>query len=59
MPEYRAYVVGRDGNYLRSHALVAADDESAIEHARKFIDVDDVELWSGTRFVARRDHEAK
>jgi hypothetical protein len=59
MPEYRAYVVGRDGHYLRSQAFVAADDESAIEHARKFIDVDDVELWSGTRFVARLDHKAK
>ncbi len=59
MPEYRAYIVGRDGHYLRSQAFVATDDESAIEHAGKFIDVDDVESWSGTRFVARRDHEAK
>jgi hypothetical protein len=51
--------LGGDGHYLRSQAFVAADDESAIEHARKFIDVDDVELWSGTRFVARLDHKAK
>jgi hypothetical protein len=39
MAEYRAYVVGRDGHYLRSHAFVAADEELAIEHAKKFIDV--------------------
>ena len=46
-------------DYLQSHAFVAADDESAIEHARKFIDVDVVELWSGIRVVARLDHKAK
>jgi len=58
MAEYRAYVVGRDGHHLRSHAFVAADEESAIEHAKKFIDVHNVELWSGTRFIARLDHKA-
>ena len=55
----RAYVVGRDGHYLRSHAFVAADEELAIEHAKKFIDVHNVELWSGTRFIARLDQKAK
>jgi hypothetical protein len=30
-----------------------------IERARKFIDVNDVELWSGTRFVARPDHKVE
>jgi hypothetical protein len=59
MAEYRGYVVGRDGHDLRSRALVAADEESAIEGARKFIDVDDVELWSGTRFVARPDRKVE
>jgi hypothetical protein len=59
MAEYRAYVVGRDGHYLRSHAFVAADEELAIEHAKKFIDVHNVELWSGTRFIARLDHKAR
>jgi hypothetical protein len=33
MAEYRGDVVGRDGHYLRSRALVAADEESAIEGA--------------------------
>jgi hypothetical protein len=37
---------------------VAADEES-IEHAKKFIDVHNVELWSGTRFIARLDNKAK
>jgi hypothetical protein len=39
MAEYRAYVVGRDGHYLRSNAFVAADGESAIARAKQFIDV--------------------
>jgi hypothetical protein len=59
MAEYCAYVVGRDGHYLRSHAFVAADEESAIEQAKKFIDVDDVELWNGIRFIAKLDHKAR
>ena len=59
MAEYRAYVVERDGHSPRSHAFEAADEESAIEHAKKFIDVDDVELWSGIRFIARLDHKAR
>ena len=59
MAEYRAYVVGRDGHYLRSHAFVAADEELAIAQAKKFINVHNVELWSGTRFIARLNHKAK
>jgi len=59
MAEFRAYVVERDGHCLRSHAFVSADEESAIEHAKKFIDVDDVELWCGIRFIARLDHKAR
>jgi hypothetical protein len=59
MAEYRAYVVGRDGYCLRSDAFVAADDESAVQRAEQFVDAHDVELWSGTRFVARLAHRAK
>jgi len=51
--EYRVYVVGTDGHFLRSDEFVAADDDAAFEHARQFVDGHDVELWSGARFVAK------
>jgi hypothetical protein len=51
--EYRAYVVGHDGHFLRFEALICADDAEAIEKAKRLVDVHDVELWSGERFVIR------
>jgi hypothetical protein len=49
--EYRAYVIGPDGHFLRSHGFTAATDDAAIEHARQFVDGHDLELWSGARLV--------
>jgi hypothetical protein len=51
--EYRAYVVGHDGHFIRRESLVCADDAEAIEKAKRLVDVHDVELWSGERFVIR------
>jgi hypothetical protein len=51
--EYRAYVVGDDGHFLRFEALICADDAEAIAKAKRLVDDHDVELWSGERFVAR------
>jgi predicted dinucleotide-binding enzyme len=59
MTEYRASAVGRDGHCLRSQAFVAADDESAIQGAEQLIEAQGVELWSGTRFIARLARRAK
>ena len=53
MQEYRAYVVGHDGHFLRFEEFVASDDDAALQHARQFVDGHDVELWSGGRFVKR------
>jgi hypothetical protein len=51
--EYRAYVVGLDGHFLWSNEFLAPDDEAACEHAQQYVDAhDDVEVWSGGRFVA-------
>jgi hypothetical protein len=33
--EYRAYVVGHDGHFLRFEALICADDAEAIEKAKR------------------------
>jgi hypothetical protein len=53
MQEYRAYLVGDDGHFLRFEGFVAADDEAAQQHAKQFVDGCDVELWNGGRFVRR------
>jgi hypothetical protein len=51
--EYRLY--GLDGvNKVASGGWIdAADDETAIETAKKMMDGKDCELWQGTRIVAR------
>jgi hypothetical protein len=51
--EYRAYVVGPDGHFLRSHGFDAANDDAAFKHARQFVNGYDIELWSGARLVGK------
>jgi hypothetical protein len=54
--EYRAYFVGRDGHFNGYEPLVCANDAIAIEKAKRLLDGHDIELWSGTRLVAKLDH---
>ena len=51
MAEYRAYVVGHDGHFLRFEALICADDAEAIAKAQRLVVDYDVELWCGERLV--------
>jgi hypothetical protein len=53
MPEYRAYTVGHDGHFIGFEPLVCADDSEAIEKSKRLVEVHDIELWSGARFVIR------
>ena len=53
MAEYRAYTVGSDGHFVGFEALVCADDAEAIEKAKRLVDENDMELWSGPKMVAR------
>jgi hypothetical protein len=57
MIEYRAFTIGPDGHFVGSEALICADDAEAIAKAGHFVDGHDIELWSGTRFVARLKHK--
>jgi len=52
MPDYRAYILGREGlrflrvtEFFRDHA----DDATALCAAKKLVDGHDVELWDGGR----------
>jgi hypothetical protein len=45
MTEYRAYIVGPDGHFQSFEVITAADDGTAVEVARRFVDGHDVEVW--------------
>jgi hypothetical protein len=51
MAEYRAFIIGIDGRFLRAIELVCPDDSSATEYARQLVDGHDVELWQGDRKI--------
>jgi hypothetical protein len=50
---YRAYIVGLDGHFMKSHEFFVEADDAALEYARRFVDGHDVELWASGRFVAK------
>jgi hypothetical protein len=58
MQEYRAYTVGPDGHIIGFEPMVCANDEEAIERARRLVEGHRVELWSGSRLVIRLPEEA-
>jgi hypothetical protein len=51
--EYRAYFVGNDGHFVRFVGLSCSGDAEAIEQAQRLIGSQDIELWSGDRFIVR------
>ncbi len=59
MKEYRAYVVGHSGGFLRFEGFVSPNDAAAIEHAKQFVDGHDIELWNLERLVVKFNHQEK
>jgi hypothetical protein len=57
MPQYRAYIVGSDGEFQNLVSLECADDAVALKKARQLVDGHRVELWQFTRRVATSDHK--
>jgi hypothetical protein len=57
--QYRAYLIGSDGHFLRSLDLICDNDDAAIENAEQLVDGHDVELWQQKRKVALFKHERK
>ena len=51
--EYRAYFVGHDGHFVSFEGLSCADDAEAIAQAQRLVGNQDIELWSGERFIIR------
>jgi hypothetical protein len=59
MAEYRAYTIGNDGHIIGYEPLVCADDAEAIERDKRLVVGNDIELWSGDRFVIRLNQPSK
>jgi hypothetical protein len=53
MAEYRAYIIGVDGHFVRAVELICPDDDTAKECAKQLVDGLDIELWQGDRRIAK------
>jgi hypothetical protein len=51
MPDYRAYILSRDGKIVEAVDFVSDDDEAAKSHTRSLAGGNVVELWQGKRCV--------
>jgi len=59
MPQYRAFIIGADGEFQSSGPIECADDEAALKKAKQFVDGHHVELWQFTRKIATSDHKSR
>jgi hypothetical protein len=59
VPQYRAYIIGSDGEFQNSVPLECADDAVALKKAKQLVDGHHVELWQYTRKIASFDHNAQ
>jgi hypothetical protein len=53
VPEYRAYIVGVDGHFIGFEPLICRNDGEAVAKAKRLLDGQDIEIWSGERLVIR------
>jgi hypothetical protein len=57
MSQYRAYIIGSDGELQNSVPFDCADDAVARKKAKQLVDGHHVELWQLTRKIAPFDHK--
>jgi hypothetical protein len=57
MPQYRAYIIGSDGELQNSVPLECADDAVARKKAKQLVNGHDVELWQPIRKIDTLDHK--
>jgi hypothetical protein len=53
MVEYRVYEIGEDEHIRNYRAFACEGDADAMVWAKQLLDGNDIELWSGKRFVIR------
>ena len=56
MTEYRAYPIGNDGHFMHPTVISSVNDGEAISEAKKLLNGRAIEVWAGSRMVARLDH---
>lgn len=59
MTAYRLYSLDGANKVASAQWFDADDDEKAVELARTMMDGHDIELWQGSRLVARIPHPPK
>jgi hypothetical protein len=59
MTNYRIVSVDDAGKVSSQRSFACANDDDAIVWARQLLDKTSVELWSGARFIARIEPEAR
>jgi len=59
VPEYRAYVLGSQGQILGRSEFKADNDDLALEYARKNVLHRSIEVWQGERLVGTARHRAR
>jgi hypothetical protein len=57
MTDYRVYVIGTDGHFVRAIQLDCPNDRAAIESAKQFINGHDIELWQRDRIITKFDRK--
>lgn len=57
MPDYRAYIVDKDGHIKTFEIVTALDDAAAVEAAKPLVDGHDIEIWHLARKVAVLPHK--
>jgi hypothetical protein len=56
MPAYRVYTVDKYGHISGPADIIdAADDEAARQEAKRMLDGHAIEIWDGTRRIAKFD----
>jgi hypothetical protein len=55
--EYRAYTISADGHIQKRFDLTATDEQAAREQAEGLLDGYEVELWLGTKRIAKFAHK--
>ena len=53
MSEYKLYCIGSDGRVAMRHDYSARDDLASLERAKELCGEYEIEVWHGSRFVAR------
>jgi hypothetical protein len=56
MPEYRVYMIGKDGRIIGPPTIIdALDDQAARAKAKHGLDGRTIEVWIGPRRIAKFD----